>query len=313
MISQVIQTHFINLLEHNFETAEIDAIGKQLEPKFDSHFLSGQPFGITLRSDVSSRVIVEHFVKKGILNDLIVLVFNLYHSKDTVLLRREFKLDGADAFLQKLASAGYRFNAVSGALEIIEKEEEIDLWGYLKEGESYNFSYLSIDIVGNSGIQLKYPNTDIQIVYNGFYQMLNQIVKKYKGKVWNWAGDGGIVAFYLDDKLSDAVFCAIEIQLQMHLFNLNKNLNRFDEPIRLRIAAHEGLTHYKENKGTILSDAINYVAHLEKGGTTPGSVSVSENIFRHLSDRLKAAFTDKGKFEDINYYNFNLNLSTIKT
>lgn len=308
MLPPVIQSQFINLLAQNLETSEIDIIGKQFEPKFDSHFLSKKPFGITIRSDVSSRVIVEHFVKKEMLNELVVFVLSLHYSKDTTLLRRELKLEGVDAFLQNLASAGYRYDPNLGTLKEFQAEEEVDLWGYLKEGENYSFSFLSVDIVGNSNIQLKYPKDEIQIVYNKFYQLLSGIVKKYKGKIWNWAGDGGIVAFYLDDKLQDAVFCAMEIQLRMNLFNMDRNDNRFEEFIRLRIAAHEGLTIYKENKGMILSDAINYVAHLEKGGTDPGTVSISRNIYNNIPERMQKQFTHKGIFEEIDYYNINLTI-----
>jgi class 3 adenylate cyclase len=52
-----------------------------------------------------------------------------------------------------------------------------------------------------------------------------------------------------------------------------------------------------EDTGRIVSDVINYAAHLEKKGTPPGALSVSDAVYARLPSRMQAPFTSKRQFE----------------
>lgn len=307
MIPDSLKPSLIALLGQNLSTEDIDSLGKNLEPKFNSHILSGQPFGINLRPEEAARILINHFDKKELLPDLITMLINIALNDNTTILGRKIPIEGFDVFMQKMGTAGIKYDPVQGILRPTTPDEDKEVnWGILREGDVYYFSYLSVDIVGNSKIQLKYPRSEIEEVYGALLRMIEHVVRKYHGRIWSWAGDGGLVAFYLGDKSQSAVRCAIEIHLRLMQFNLDPAMNKFGEPIHLRIAAHEGETVYKENKGAILSDAINYVAHLEKSATERGGVSISENTYRNLPRRLQGVFTAKGEFENINHYSVSL-------
>jgi len=289
----------INLLSSNLSKEEIDLLGKYMEPKFNAHILSGEPFGITLRPEQAAQVIVKHFSRQGRLGELIVLLIGLESNPSTV--RRAVSLAGLDEFTRRMGALGYVYDRSTDS--IVQKAAgEEDSWGLLHEGESYNFAFLSIDIAGNSIIQSKYEEERIEAVYGSLYSMIERIVKVYNGKIWTWAGDGGIAAFYLGNIAQDSVNAAISIQTNMIAFNLSSNRNQFEEPVHLRIAAHQGPTAYKENKGAILSEAINYVAHLEKKGTSLDGVAVSIDIYNELTARLRKVFQSKGIFEEKETY-----------
>ncbi len=306
MIPDSIKINFTGLLANNLSTDEIDSLGKKLEPKFNSHILSGQPFGITLRPEQAAQILLERFSSQ--IPKIIAMLINMVEHEDTSILGRIIPIQGMDVFMQKLGSAGWKYDIVSGTLQKSEPEEETADWGIMREGNVYQFAYLSVDIAGNSQIQLKYPRSEIETVYENLLGLINETVKKYSGRIWSWAGDGGLVSFYLGDCSQEAVKCAIEIQLRMIQFNLDVTKNSFREPVHLRIAAHEGETVYRENKGAILSEAINYVAHLEKKGTESDSVSISENVRRALPARLKGVFEPRGEFENINHYSLSFKM-----
>ncbi len=301
-IPEPLKIQIVSVITQNLTTDEIDALGRNLDPKFKAHLLSGEPFGITLRPEQAARTLVKHFDSRGMLTNVLSLLVHMHSYQDASIIGRAANLQGLDTVLQNLGTMGLKFDPMTGTLTEARDDDSVN-WGFLKEGEVYHFCHLSIDIAGNSQLQIKYPKSEIEVVYNNFYNMLKRVVKEHNGQVWNWAGDGGIVTFYLGDKIQDAVFCALSLQLQLVLFNLSRNNNRFDEPLRVRIAAHDGLTVYKENKGTILSEAINYVAHLEKGATPPHSVSISKSVYNNLPPRLQAIFKPMGVFEDIEYFN----------
>lgn len=301
-LPEPIKIQLISLIGQNLTVDEIDALGRQIDPKFKAHLLSGEPFGITLRPEQAARTLVKHFGEKQALSRVLTLLVHIHSFQDPSIIGRTASLDGVETLLQTLGTAGLRFDPTTGVLSKVADDESVN-WGFLKEGEVYHFCHLSVDIAGNSELQLKYPKSEVEVVYNNFYTMLKKTIKNYNGQIWNWAGDGGIISFYLGDKVQDAIFCAIQIQLQLAVFNLSRSSNRFDEPLRLRIAAHDGLTTYKGNKGTILSEAINFVAHLEKNGTETNSISISKSIYNNLPNRLQSIFKPKGIFENIEIFN----------
>ena len=305
MIPETLHIPLINIIAKNFTSEEVDLLGKYFEPRFNSHLLSGEPFGITLRPEQAARTIVKYFAQKNRLNDLIILI--IHSDENSSVVRRSFKIEGLTEFLQKMGGMGIIYDAASDT--IIQKAAgDTDSWGYLAEGNTYNFAFLSIDIAGNSVIQSKYPKQDIETVYANMYKIIEGTVKHYNGKIWTWAGDGGIAAFYLGNVTEDAVHSAINIQTRMIPFNLSSRRNKFLEPIHLRIAAHQGPTTYKENKGAILSEAINYVAHLEKKGTGPDAVAISREIYDELNERYRKIFKYKGVFEEKDTYEISFNM-----
>jgi class 3 adenylate cyclase len=69
------------------------------------------------------------------------------------------------------------------------------------------------------------------------------------------------------------------------------------EEICLRIGMDYGPVKFFEDTGRIVSDVINYAAHLEKQATKPGTLSVSNDIYTRLPASMKAVFAEKEEFE----------------
>lgn len=294
----------VNVIAKNFSSEEIDEIGKEIFNKFNAHLLSGQPFGIMLQPEVAAKTLVEFSIQNGKMKELTEIIIQVAFGK-----RKEKKNFSNDSNLQELLKilsfSGFHFRK-----GILEFTNEKDNWGYLEENKEYYFAYLSIDIVGNSQIQLKYDKNLIQEVYSRFQKLVKVVIEFYDGKIWNWAGDGGIAAFYLDKVEESAVLSAIKIFLELFLFNLDSTRNKFLEPIKLRIGVHSGNSIYKENKGLIFSDAINFVSHLEKNFTDVNHISISKDIYDKINPRIQGIFSSKGNFENKECFTASFNLIT---
>jgi class 3 adenylate cyclase len=302
-----IKSKIIEILAKYFTTDEIDLIGKEIFPKFNAHLLSGQPFGTILHPDIAAKTLIDFAVQNNKLKEITEILINITFNNGAGIIFRQVNISEIHDLLSILSSFGYHYKNNTLILT-----EEKDKWGYLQENNEYYFAYMSIDIVGNSQIQLKYDKNLIQEVYGRLQKLIRLLVEFYDGKIWNWAGDGGIAAFYIDNVEECAVYSALKIFYELSLFNLNPQRNKFAEPIKLRIGIHAGNSIYKENKGNILSDAINFVAHLEKNYTNTNHISISKIVYDKLNPRLQKIFEYKGKFENYDCYHLSLDFSFIK-
>jgi adenylate cyclase len=107
------------------------------------------------------------------------------------------------------------------------------------------------------------------------------------GRVVKRTGDGLIVEFR---SVVDAVRCAIEIQNGM----LERNAGVApDRRIEFRIGVHLGDV-VEEPDGDLMGDGVNIAARIESIAE-PGGVSLSEDAWRQVRDRMKETFADSGE------------------
>lgn len=71
--------------------------------------------------------------------------------------------------------------------------------GVLREGKEYSLIVASIDIHDNSALVKKYKSYLIEKEYKKVIEFISRKLHDYNGRVWFWAGDGGIIAFRDED------------------------------------------------------------------------------------------------------------------
>jgi TolB-like protein/class 3 adenylate cyclase/Flp pilus assembly protein TadD len=116
--------------------------------------------------------------------------------------------------------------------------------------------------------------------------LIDPILSIHHGRVVKRTGDGAIVEFR---SVVDAVRCAIEVQNGMVERNAGLPPER---RIEFRIGIHLGDV-VEESDGDLMGDGINIAARLE-GVAAPGGISLSEDAYRQVRDRLKEEFVDLG-------------------
>jgi class 3 adenylate cyclase len=287
------------LIADNFKNEEIDEIGSLLFRKYDSHDTAGAERHITISRRRAAGLLVEACDCKGKAADLVSLVVDIDGNQ---LLGRRIRVDGIEGFLNALMRRGYVYDPDRHRIESYEGNlSSLKNWGSLKDGREYDLSVVSVDIVGNSNLVRESGVKAVEELSFHFHRFLSRRLEDYDGRMWHWAGDGGIIAFALEGHANRAALCAIAIQKSMLVFNVAPE-KAVDQDIVLRVAGHTGRVKFYGDTGKIVSDTINYAAHLEKFATRPGYVSLSEDLHSAVDKRIRSVFTRWAEFEGKGYW-----------
>ncbi len=299
MIDLSLLNETTEILANNFTSEEIESLGKIIFSKYDGHKAAGVKNHITMSSRKSSNALVQFLNESKKTFQLIKLIIEM---DDSTLNGKAKTIKGLETYLNKLAKSSIYYDFRKRKLHHSKKDAlEMINWGTLKDGKTYDITVMSLDIVGNSKLVKKYGTKTMEKVYFRLRSFLEQKVLDYEGRIWSFAGDGGLIAFTSNGHVLRSVLCALEIRAALYVFNIQPDLPIKDN-ILLRLALDTGKIKFSSNTGHIVSDVINYAAHLEKSGTLPGEISISENIKKELATKVVKVFSDKNVFENMNCY-----------
>jgi len=273
---------------------QVEALGQMLIPDLNIHDLSGKRRNFTLSPRMAAQVLVEHLTERKQLSEFIKLLVEM---DEEVILGKEIRIEGLEYFLQQLTDTGLIYD--SKKRKVVPLKEDLSErpdWGSLKNGRSYDVTVASMDIVGSSELVKTFGRKTMEKFYSYFWASLKERLMGYNGRIWSWAGDGGILAFAFKNHRIRAARFAIEMQRVMPLVNSHVR-NPIDEKVSIRIAMNSGKVSFMADTGKIISDVINLAAHMEKKGTQPGYVSITENVWKPLPPPLQELFDPLGDFE----------------
>ncbi len=273
---------------------QVEALGQMLIPDLNIHDLSGKRRNFTLSPRMAAQVLTEYLIERKQLSDYIKLLIEM---DEELILGKEIRIEGLEYFLQQLTETGLIYD--SKKRKVVTLKEDLSKrpdWGALKNGRNYDITVASMDIVGSSDLVNKFGRKKMEKFYSFFWSSLGERLSTYNGRIWSWAGDGGILAFTFKHHRVRAARFAIEMQRIMPLINSHSR-NPIDDSVAIRIGMHSGKVAFMSDTGKMISDVINLAAHLEKKGTKPGFVSITESIWKPLPSKLQDLFDPVGDFE----------------
>ncbi len=298
VLEPALRNDLVELIAANFKTDEVNELGTLVLGSFDSNAVSGTKNHISLSARKSAKTLVDLCEHSGQVPSLVKLVVEV---DESVVHGRAVKVNGLERFLGKLVRTGVRYDFATRRLVNGCKEPgELTNWGCLKEGREYDVTVISLDIEGSSALVRKHGLKRMEKLYYRLWSFLHERLAAMDGRIWSWAGDGGIIAFALKDHARRAVRFAIEVQSAVPVFNLTSEDSPADIALRLGMAG--GRVKFRADTGKIVSDVINYAAHLEKKGTRPGCISLSRPVYAALPRRLGSLFHYGGVFEDQDFF-----------
>src|ERR1700737_3959403 len=145
---------------------------------------------------------------------------------------------------------------------------------------------LSADVVGYSrlmGLDEAGTLSRLNTLRRG---LIDPTIAAHAGRIVKLMGDGALVEFA---SAVDAVTCAIEIPRQLRDHDAGGSEAN---PIQFRIGINVGDIIIEGED--ILGDGVNIAARIE-GVAEPGGISISEDAWRQVQDKVAANFVDTGE------------------
>ena len=293
MLDDALATDLAEMLGRSLTFNDIEAVGGRIFGCYNTHRLENVAASMSVSPLTAARRLMAECEKHGKVCELIAFVAQL---DGNLLNGRTVELLNLESFLYRLSLTGRYFDYHKRKLVAVAADRSLmPSWGALRDGKEYPIVVVSVDICGNSRLVKKHSPRVMEKVYYALWDYLRQRLAPCDGRIWSWAGDGGILAFRYQKDTSPAVLCCLEILLSLPAFNLRNKPIKDD--VVLRIGMDAGSVKFMTDTGRIVSEVVNYAAHLEKKGTEPWGLSVSDAVYGGLTPAIKRLFCAKQQFE----------------
>ena len=291
---ETLSRELAEMIGKSFTFKDIEAIGQDIFGKYSTHKLEGLQSAISISTPNAAKRLV---TECRAVHKTEMLLTTLLQLEGNYLNGKRVKLFNIENLLYHIAQSGAVYDYKRRKFMSVDKEKSLLLnWGSLRDGTTYNLTVASVDIAGNSKMVVKYGTKIMEKAYQKLWGFLRQKLAFYDGRIWSWQGDGGLFAFPHKQDINISVVCCMEILCALPVHNLLPD-NPITQDIVLRIALDHGKIKFFADTGRIVSETINYAAHLEKNGTEAGGISASNTIYEQLTPRIKKKFTKKHTFE----------------
>lgn len=274
-----------NALSQSIPVHTMVRLVKKVDPDYDLNERTGFPQNIPIPSITAARQITKDIIQLGLLIDF---VENLIETHENGLMGKNINIRFLSSIIREIEGLGYTYHLEDGTfIEQSDGKKTVN-WGILLEGKTYDLAFLSVDIVQNTELVRKYNRDLINEAYSDIRDIFTMHVEKRNGRIWKWEGDGGLAAFYFEDKNVKAVLSGIDILLDLFFYNHLKS--RLKEPLMLRLAVHTGSCQYIADVASIVSDTLNALNLLSDELTIPDSLTISPSVYSDMGSKLELFF-----------------------
>ncbi len=143
------------------------------------------------------------------------------------------------------------------------------------------------DMVGYSSLTQKNEKIALELLEE-HRRILRPIFSEFNGKEIKTIGDAFLVCF---DNTLDAVHCAIKIQSALYEYN---RASPETIQIKVRIGIHLGDVVMRG--GDLYGDGVNIASRIQSVADS-GGVTISEDVYRQVQNKVEAKFTRMGRGE----------------
>ncbi|MFW5714744.1 MAG: hypothetical protein ACOCXF_00025 [bacterium] len=265
------------------------ALARQIIPHYDLHQKTGIPRSVAIPNITAAQQIVKDIIAHQAFLDFVLL---LVKTSDQGYMGRRYAIPYLRQLINGVIDQGYIYDSANDIFVENPQLRRTPNWGTLKDGHSYNFALLRLDIAGNSRLVKECDESTIESTYNDLREIVQLAVKKRNGRMWGWDGDGGLAAFFYGNKNQSAVLSGMEVLHELFIYNYTRN--PLSQPLQIRTAVHSGPMEYSENEEDIRSaDIVKQVEELEHSYTKAGSLSLSEVVMAMLDHLLLSQLEEK--------------------
>ncbi|MCP4132231.1 MAG: hypothetical protein GY754_14765 [bacterium] len=263
---------------------------------------TGYPESVPIPKSEAARQIVLDLKALGLFPHFVTLLVEAQYSG---IMGRKYQINYLKQIVMELNECGFIFDQETRMFVEDSSKRVSTNWGVLREGMEYFFTFLRIDIVGNSKLVREYTDDIIQSTYSDLGTIVRNAIIKRDGRIWSWEGDGGLAAFYFGNRNLMSTLSAMDI---LHgLFMYNQVECKLKNDLEVRLAVHNGPFDFTGNEEDIKkNEAVKQAIEIEAKYTNPNSATISDVVKTTLDSLLTDQFTPITVSKEVTYYNYQL-------
>ncbi len=289
-------------LIESFSIQIMKVIINHLIQGYDFHKRTGIPENIPIQKTEAARQIVSDIKANNLFTQFVSLLVDVHYNG---LTGRKYPVNNIGNLIREIQDYGYLYDKKNRMFVEDPSLRITRNWGVLLEGEDYIFTFLRLDIVGNTKLVKKYPYNTIKSTYSDLHEIVKETVIKRHGRIWSWEGDGGLVAFHFSNRNQKAMLSAMEIINRVFLYNCLEC--KLKQHVELRVAVHTGACEYTESEEIIKdSETIKNIIEIESKYTEPNTVTISDTAWINLDPILADSMTPIDIGPRKKYYRYKL-------
>ncbi|MBN2160747.1 MAG: hypothetical protein JW807_15265 [Spirochaetes bacterium] len=279
-------------------------IAKDVIDGYDLYRQTGFRESMVVPQGTAARQIVSDIVKSGRYLTLINLLIQMH----TVGYKgRIYQISHLKEIMREINDSGFIYDMENKMFIENPAVRRTRNWGALIEDQEYILSFLRLDIVGNSQLVRKYPDNIIQATYTDLRKIVEKSISRRNGRIWNWEGDGGLIAFYFGNKNLMATLSGMEIINELFIYNCLHC--RLPEPVNVRVAANAGYCVYTQDLEELMkNDSIKETIQIESKFTQPNSMTISNTVSSKLDASILEGFKTVPVDSRTKYYAYSIML-----
>ncbi len=287
----------IRALAESMDVRTMSHLARRLIQNYDLFERTGFPTNISIPNKDAARQIVCDLNSKELFLDLIVLLIRM---RDYYFRGRKYRIPYLREILIEINNAGLVYDKESNQFFEDPSIAKTKNWGVLRENGEYIFTFFRLDIVGSSQLVRQNSPEVVHQTYKDLRRIVQNAVEKRNGRIWNWEGDGVLIAFYFSGRNNNAVLSAMEIIHELYIYNLIKS--ELNVPLSVRIAVDSGPCKFRHNIENVESETLKRLANIEAQSTKPACVTVSSNVCMYLDHLITNRLERAGERENPPYY-----------
>jgi hypothetical protein len=280
-----LEKYLATALSHSMNVHTMEKFIRRVIPDYDLHQRTGFPESIPVPQQDAARRIVLDIQSEGLTNKLTELLIDVDKNG---LMGRNMSIRLLPQIIRELRDMGFLYNQEYGVFIESQNVAKTKGWGILRESINYDFSFLKIDIVGNSNLVRQYSKKTIARTYNWLKSTVMKITEKREGRIWTWEGDGGLAAFYFNTKNIQSTLAGMEILHELTLYNIFERVLK--KPLEIRLAVHTGPCQFHQNIKEIQSPTLRHIDLIESNYTEPNSLTISPPVYSDMGAKLEKFF-----------------------
>jgi class 3 adenylate cyclase len=291
----------VRALAESMDVHTMIHLARRLIHNYDLFDRTGFPRNISIPNKDAARQIVSDLIAGELFLDFIIMLIRM---RENYFRGRKYRIPYLKELLTEINNEGLVYDKESNQFFEDPAIAKTRNWGVLREYGEYIFTFLRLDTVGSSHLVRNNSREVVQRTYADLRRIVQDAVEKRNGRIWNWEGDGVLVAFYFSGRNNNAVLSAMEIIHELYIYNLIRR--RAQDPLRVRIALDAGHCLFRYSFEAIESDTLKKLVRIEAQNTKPDCVTVSSNVYMYLDHLVADQLERKKDLSNPPYYCYEL-------